>query len=184
MQKKRFLHLAILFALILAAIKFVFLPLSDWKAEMVAQNQALAQNISKAKELWKNREALESSLSEVDAQLDEIRTVVPLVRAEDAKKFQLKQQQVIEKIVKGTDIKIKTLAWLPITSPFFHQIPVKIRGQGSPRGFYQIIRQLEMRPEFVDINSLYFRRVGRGGDLIGDIEVSFYALDPERVESG
>ena len=183
MKKKQIKRLGLLIVLILAAIKFIFVPLFEWNADAVSENQILARKIDKARVLWENRESLEARLSELNLQLAHIRTIYPPVSSEDAKKFQLKQQQVIEKIVKGTGIRIKSLSWLPITSPFLHRIPVKMVGEGSPKDFYEIIRQLEARPEFIEIASLSIRKLGNKNIATGDLEISFYAVDPEMVKS-
>jgi hypothetical protein len=176
-MNKRLKQLAILVVLIFVGIQFVYVPLSDRHKRLIAENQALAHRISKARQLWENREVLEAKLSEVDAQLEDLKKVFPLITPEDAKSFQLKQQQIIEGIVKKTGVKIKTLAWLPITDPFLHQVPVKIVGQGTPQEFFEIIRQLEMRPEFIDIYTFSLRGYGKGPEVTGEFEAVFYALD-------
>ncbi len=150
---------------------------------MVSENRILARKINKAGTLWENRGALESRLSVLNQRLVDVIAMFSPVSPEDAKKFQLKQQQVIEKIVKGTGIRIKTFSWLPITSPFLHLIPVKMVGEGSPKDFYEVVRQLEARPEFVEIASLSIRKFGNKNIATGDFEISFYALDPEKMKS-
>ena len=183
MKKKRSKQLGFLLVLILAGIRFVFVPLWDQHSDAVSENQVLARKINKAHALWENRGELESRLSVLKQRLADVSAMFPPVSPEDAKNFQLKQQQVIEKIVKGTGIRIKTLSWLPITSPFLHLIPVKMVGEGSPKDFYEVVRQLEARPEFVEIASLSIRKFGNKNIATGDFEISFYALDPEKMKS-
>ncbi len=183
MKNKRIKQLGILLVLILVGIRFVLVPLSERHSNVVSENRILARKINKASTLWENRGALESRLSVLNQRLVDVIAMFPPVSPEDAKKFQLKQQQVIEKIVKGTGIRIKTLSWLPITSPFLHLIPVKMVGEGSPKDFYEVVRQLEARPEFVEIASLSIRKFGNKNIATGDFEISFYALDPEKMKS-
>ncbi len=183
MKKKRIKQLGILVVLILAAVRFVFLPLSEQHEGTVAENQVLAKKIEKARALWENREELKTRLALVDQQLTDAGEIFPSVNPENAKGFQLKQQQVIEEIVKRTGIRIKTLSWLPITSPFFQRIPLKMVGEGSPEEFYEIIRQLEMRPEFIEIASLFLRKIGNKNMATGDVEISFYASDPKTMNT-
>lgn len=164
---------------LLAGARFILFPLSEYKSDMAAENRLLAAQLAKQKGLWAHRDTLKSNLERAGAQLTGLSKHFPVIKAADAKKFQLEQQKRVENRVKKAGIRINTLTWLPLTSPFFHHIPVKIIGEGPPAAFYDVVRALESGPEFVTLNTFSLRRYGNRQEVRGELVITFYALEPE-----
>ena len=146
MNHKYLQRLGFLVISILAGFKFVFSPLSEWRDDIISENQKIIEELTQKKNLWNAHETLTKNLDQVNKQLDRIKETFPLAGIKEVKKTQLKNQETLETLVKKTGAEVKSLSWLPITSSFLHQIPVKITIEGKPQAFYAIISKLESLP--------------------------------------
>lgn len=136
---------------LLAAVKFLFLPLQQLQQEQYQLLDSLTKRVQRSEALLSEQQALQQWASAQEHQLQQL--LQPFNQVDNAAQYRLMLQQQLQQLASSYDVTITLFNWVsdtPLSVFNLHRGRVTLQLEGEAANIMQMHLQLEQRyPQFI-----------------------------------
>lgn len=177
----------LMIAAILAALRFVVVPLFDWQAAQLEQLQVATAQLERAIRLKNSAPAQAEQLQQLESAKAELLKEYPV--ATQSAQFRLQMQQQLQQQFTATGLQVSLFEWLSqenIQNDMLERHYASVDVTGNPALLMQVFSQELARKPWLKVKELRLRQ--RSGAPIGEtsaeLTIELTALrQPSRSES-
>lgn len=176
------LHLLLI--LVLASIKFVILPVSEWQMSSLEEITSKKQRLLKIEQLKSEEESFREQKDALNAHMEKMQAGIP--QTSDLSIFMLDKQRYFEKMLNKNNIKITDIGWgepIKLDSSSVNLLVMDLRLKGKNADLINALYNFEAFGNGVIIDTLNSRVKWQSSSELGTAD-AYVKINVFAVETG
>jgi len=174
----RRLKISLIVVLVLALIRFVFVPLSEWQDRTIERIQLLQTSVGQKRSLIGQEKAIGSLFEQATTNFGEVSQLF-VKNFSDPQSLQLFLQKEMERLSTTNGVKINRTNWLPASAGEIVQAPIKLTCEATPENLMKFLAAIETAKYFFSVDILKITSSESSATLSVEVDVSAYGYKGE-----